>query len=46
MTGSCPATWCCARPSAGSTRAPPRTAEAWSPVRAYALFHLWTHTAY
>ncbi|MGW6005375.1 DNA-3-methyladenine glycosylase family protein [Oerskovia enterophila] len=27
-------------------RAAARTAEAWSPVRAYALFHLWTHTAY
>lgn len=27
-------------------RAAARTAEAWAPVRAYALFHLWTHTAY
>lgn len=27
-------------------RAAARTAEVWAPVRAYALFHLWTHTAY
>ncbi|MFF2622772.1 DNA-3-methyladenine glycosylase family protein [Oerskovia jenensis] len=27
-------------------RAAARASEAWSPVRAYALFHLWTHTAY
>ncbi|MBE7701799.1 DNA-3-methyladenine glycosylase 2 family protein [Oerskovia sp. Sa1BUA8] len=27
-------------------RAAARVAEAWAPVRAYALFHLWTHTAY
>ncbi|GAA3221716.1 DNA-3-methyladenine glycosylase family protein [Oerskovia jenensis] len=27
-------------------RAAARASEVWSPVRAYALFHLWTHTAY
>ncbi|MFF3064056.1 DNA-3-methyladenine glycosylase family protein [Oerskovia sp. NPDC057915] len=27
-------------------RAASATARAWAPVRAYALFHLWTHTAY